>query len=234
MEKHPKIMISVITGEYARRADFYDYYNLLIKPPDTYVILCHDRSPAHGRNVVIEAAIENNCSHILFIDDDMAYKPDSLVKLLEHDVDIVSGMYFTRSYPAKPLVFDIADDDGSCLPVYLTGEEPRLIEIVAAGLGFCLIKTKVFQELDKPWFRLGELDPEQWCDDIGFFNRVRKADIKVYCDTEVLCGHMGTMIVWPEKDADGAWYAGYDTNGSTRLRVPASHPHAAKYQFKEE
>lgn len=179
---HNKVLIGVVTGEYARRADFYDYYNLLHKPENAAVLLCHDRSPAKGRNLIIQAALDNDCTHILFIDDDMAYKPDSLVRLLEHDVDVVSGLYLSRAYPHVPIIFDLADEDGSAFPLYLTSDKKGLIPIVAAGLGFLLCKIDVFRRLEKPWIRLGELNSEEWCDDIGFFNRLRKAGIQSYCD----------------------------------------------------
>ncbi len=226
-----KVLIGVVTGEYARRADFYDYYNLLTKPKDAAVILCHDRSPAKGRNLIIDAAIDNNCTHVLFIDDDMAYKPNSLLKLLEHNVDIVSGLYLSRAYPHQPIVFDVADDDGSCLPMYLMGDEPRLKPIVAAGLGFLLVKTTVFDKLEKPYVRLGELNSEQWCDDIGFFNRLRQSGIQSYCDMEVMVGHMGTMIIWPNRAKDGQWMTGYDTNGTGMLNTPQINPNV-KYEFR--
>lgn len=210
-----KILIGVSTGEYARRADFYDYYNLLKKPEGTMSLFCHDRSPAHGRNKVIEAAKQENCTHLLLIDDDMAYREDALEKLLEHDVDIVSGLYLSRAYPHTPLAFDIADEmDGSAGSMYLTTDDKRrLVPIVAAGFGFCLFKMLVFERMEQPYVRLGELNAEQWCDDIGFFNRARLAGIKSYVDMECLLGHMGTMIIWPNRDSSGQWFAGYDTNG---------------------
>lgn len=227
---HNKTLIGVITGEYARRADFYDYYNLLIKPPESMVLLCHDRSPAKGRNMIIEAALGHDCSHILFIDDDMAYKPDSLLKLLEHDVDIVSGLYLSRAYPHQPIIFEFADENGACFPIYLMGHEKRLTPIVAAGFGFLLIKTDIFKKLKKPYIRLGELNQEEWCDDIGFFNRVRRAEIKSYVDMDVHVGHMGTMIIWPNRDEKGNWMTSYDTNGTGRLNTPQINPNM-EYKF---
>ena len=215
-----KVMIGVITQEYSRRADFYDYFNLLSRPDDTIVLFCHDRSPAKGRNIIIEEAIKWNCTHILFIDDDMAFPSDSLKKLLQHDKDIISGLYLTRSYPHQPIIFDIAAEDGACLYAYLEPGQEGLREIVAAGMGFCLVKTEIFSKLVKPYFRLGELDPEQWCDDIGFFHRVHRVGIKVFCDMNCKIGHIGTLIIWPEKMPDGTWVTKYDTGGSGTIATP--------------
>lgn len=208
-----KVMIGLITQNFVPRPDFYDYFHLMKKPANSMMVFCHDRSPAKGRNLVIEAAIETNCTHILFVDDDMAMPEDALEKLLEHDLDVVSGLYLIGSYPHQPVIFDLADEEtGACLFSYLIGDEPRLKPIVCAGFGFVLIKTSVFSKLEKPYVRLGELDPENWCDDVGFWNRLRKVGVQSYCDMECRIGHMKTMIIWPRKE-DGKWYSGYDTNG---------------------
>lgn len=228
-----KVMIGIITGEYARRADFYDYYNLLIKPEGSVVLFCHDRSPAKGRNLIIEAAQQMNCTHILFIDDDMGYKPDSLNKLLERDVDIVSGLYLSRVYPHQPVIFDLADDDGAAFPMFLTPDKKGLVPIVAAGLGFCLVKMSVFDKMEKPYVRLGELNVEHWCDDIGFFNRVRKAGIQSYCDLYVPVGHMGSMIIWPELTELNGWVTKYDTGGTGAIATPQFQS-IPEYEFKDK
>ncbi len=214
-----KVLIGVITGEYARRADFYDYYNMLEKPAGTFVLFCHDRSPAHGRNIIIQQALDNDCSHILFLDDDMAFTANSLKKLLSHDKDVITGLYLQRAAPFRPYLFDLVDEQGRALYSYLDGTEERLVKTANAAFGFCLIKTEVFKKLEKPYVRLGELDPQEWCDDIGFFNRVTKAGFELYCDTECMVGHIGTMVVWPQRNEKG-WFAGIDTSGKVDFSIP--------------
>lgn len=229
---HNKVLIGVITDEYARRADFYDYYHMMEKPEGALVAFNHSRSPARGRNELINAAIEKECTHILFIDDDMAYPPNALNDLLKHDVDVVSGLYLSRAYPHNPLAFDLADDDGSAFPMYLTEGKSGLHPIVAAGFGFLLVKTSVFEKLEKPYVRLGELNAQEWCDDIGFFNRLRNAGVQSYVDLDVRIGHMGTMIIWPNQDA-GKWFSGYDTNGNGSINTPQFVP-APTYELREK
>jgi hypothetical protein len=43
-------------------------------------------------------------THVLWIDDDMTFEPDVLVKLLRHDKDVIGVNYVTRSDPPKPNV----------------------------------------------------------------------------------------------------------------------------------
>lgn len=228
-----KVLIGYTTNEYGRRADFHDFLNLLIKPDNTFLLPCHERSPAKARNVLIDAAIDNGCTHILIIDDDHTFEPDALVRLLAHDKDIVSGLYFSKPYPHVPVIFDVDAEDGSCFPIYLLKGKRGLIPMVASGFGFLLIKTSIFKKLEKPYVRLGELNSEEWCDDMGFFNRVRKAGITdIWCDLDCKIGHIGSMIVVPQQSEDGTWYTGYNTAGSQILQVPQILPN--NYEFKKE
>lgn len=227
-----KVLIGYSTGQDVRRPDFYDYLFMMNKPEGCAMIPAHDKSPAVNRNSIIEVAQRDGFNKILFIDDDQGFKVNALMQLLEHDVDIVSGLYLGGNYPHPPLAFDLADEDDKCCPMYLIGDEERLVPVVAAGFGFLLVKTAIFDKLEKPYLRLGELDSEQWCDDIGFFARTRKAGIQAYVDMECRIGHMKTMMVWPEKGEDGCWYTGYDTGGSTMLRVPQIST-SVGYKFEE-
>ena len=220
VRKNVKVLIGASTGEFPRRADFYDYMNMLEKPADSVIMFSHERSPAAARNQIFQQGLEYGCSHILIVDDDQAFRPNALNLLLEHDVDIVSGLYFGRAWPHKPLIFDLADEEGACRYYKMNGMTKRLVPIVAAGFGFLLIKTEILNKIEKPWVRLGELNPQEWCDDIGFFKRVREAGIKSYCDLECKIGHIGSMIVWPTR-VENEWYAGYDTGpGTINVKLP--------------
>lgn len=213
-----KVLIGVPTAEMARRADFYDYFNLLEKPLGSGITFVHGQSPARNRNLIIRQAIDNNFTHVFFMDDDIAFKPDMLMRLLAHDKDIVSGLYYMRHYPHRPIMFDYADEEGRCRHHYLRDEDEGLMEVVATGLGCLLIKTDVFRNMEEPWIRMGELEKDHWCDDIGFYKRAREKGYKGYCDLDVLVGHMAQLTVWPNK-IDGKWMSTYDTHGEGSVSV---------------
>src|SRR5215510_857775 len=115
----PKVMIGIPTAEYARRADFYDYLNGLQKPNPVGLMAVHGQSPARNRNIIIKQALEADFTHIFFMDDDLAFKPDLLMNLLKHDLDIVTGLYLFRSFPHKPILFDITNEKGEAAVHYL-------------------------------------------------------------------------------------------------------------------
>lgn len=218
--KDIKVMLGVPTSEYARRADFYDYLGQLIHPPGTVDCKMHGQSPARNRNKIIEQALAHDCTHIFFIDDDVLLPPDALMKLLEHDLDMVTGVYLMRSYPHQPIIFDVhAEPDFKWTE--LTPGKEGLIPIASGGLGCCLIKIGVFQSMEQPWIRLGELKSEadHWCDDVGFFNRAKNQGFKLFCDLSVKCGHIASMVLRPVYQ-DETWYTSYDTAGTGTALIP--------------
>lgn len=214
-----KIMIGLSTAEFGRRADFYDGFNTFLKPADTFISFVHGQSPARSRNLIIQQAIDNECTHIFFLDDDVVIPPDTLMKLLADDKDIVSGLYLMRNHPHNPIAFDTCNEDGRCNYIDLNKYPGQnLVEIKAAGLGCLLVKTDVFRNMEKPWVRLGELELDMWCDDIGMFKRIREAGFKAYLDTTVLIGHQASMTIYPIKQ-DGQFKIAYDTSGATKVTV---------------
>lgn len=222
--KEVKIMVGVPTSGFSRNDHFYDYYNIMQKLPGTPCMFARGQSPARNRNIIIEKAIELDCTHIFFLDDDVIPPIDAIPRLLAHDKDIVTGLYLMRNYPNNPIIFDQSFDNGKCKTHFLQDSETGLIPIVNCGLGLVLIKIEVFKAIEKPWIRLGETEIDHWGDDIGFFNRVRKVGFSLYCDLSIQGGHMATVTVKPVYK-DGKWYTQYDTNNdNTGALFPAVRP----------
>ena len=229
----PKILVAVPTAGYSRNDSFYDYYNMLDKPEGTICTFARGQSPARNRNLMIEQALEHNCTHILFIDDDVAFPPDMLRKLMVHDKDIVTALYFMRQYPHQPIIFDYSDNEGKCHWLYPDDSQHELIKIENCGLGAVLIKTEVFKRMEKPWVRLGELEKDHWCDDISFFNRARAVGFELYCDLTIKVGHMVQTVVWPNY-VDGKWFVTYDTCGTGSITFPMPRPVETKQIERSE
>lgn len=103
---------------------------------------------AHGRNASVELALSSNCDAIMWVDSDMLFPPNMLLRLLRHDKDIVGATYCKR----------VADADGT-YPVLgkLVGQKP---EVMTDGLheallmpgGLMLVRTDVYRRLGWPWF----------------------------------------------------------------------------------
>jgi hypothetical protein len=214
-----KIMIGIPTAGYIRHAGFMDYFNQLEKPEGCMVSFSHGASPARARNQMIEAALEHDCTHVFFLDDDMAPAPDLIYRLLAHKEDIVTGLYLMRNYPHLPVAFDAVFPDGKNKHMFLTNEVQGLVEVTNCGLGAVLIKTGVFKIMQKPWVTLGELERDGWCDDISFFNRARQTGFKIFCDTDARVGHLTQSIVFPHFH-DNKWVTAFNTGALEAIQVP--------------
>lgn len=228
-----KVMVGIPTMGFSRNDHFYDYYNMLLKPELTPVMFARGQSPARNRNIIIRKALELECTHVFFLDDDIAIPHDALMKLLANShLDVVTGLYLMRNFPHNPIIFDEAYNDGKCKHHFLENDEHNtLIPIVNCGLGCVLIKIEVFKTLEEPWIRLGETESDHWGDDVGFFNRVREAGFKLFCDLSITAGHMCQVEVRPVYQ-NGKWYTLYNTHGDGGALFPAVKP--SKEQIDEE
>jgi hypothetical protein len=217
-----KVLVALSTGEHIRQASFIPSFLSLERPTNALTLTVHGQSPAAARNIIIKGALESNCTHVFFMDDDMVFPPDTLMKLLVHDKPIVTGLYLLRAFPHRPAFFDVAYDDGKCKFTALTRGLTGLVKGVNAGLGAALINTEVFKNVEPPWVRLGEIDKDGWCDDVGFFNRCRKAGYDVWCDLNAPVGHMTTLTIWPEY-MEEEWFTNYRHSGGN-VRISQNVP----------
>lgn len=80
------------------------------------------------------ALLDNDITHLWFVEDDMILPPDTLKKLLKKDLAVV-----TCDYPVNK------DGRGS---VFKVGRE-----VIFCGTGCMLVKREVFDVMKKPYFR---------------------------------------------------------------------------------
>src|SRR5210317_1806542 len=86
-------------------SDFLDSCLLLMNNlPCQVEIIRSSSGPIHEmRNVIIRNAVAMGCSHLMFLDADMVYPPDTISKLLAHDLPVVGALTFRRWPNFDPL-----------------------------------------------------------------------------------------------------------------------------------
>lgn len=214
-----KVLIGVPMGEMGRYNQFHRHLHSVIRPPDTQVCLSIGRSAAENRNLIIDQALAGEFTHILFLDDDMVPEPNIIYKLLQWQVSIVTGLYFTRSFPHQPVIFSRFDDENNIDWYKLEDHNAGLVHVEACGLGACLIETRVFRTVERPWIRFGEIGKlDSWCHDIGFFRRARKVGHLIWCDLNCEVGHIGETVIRPRR-INGKWHYGYSTDGILEVTI---------------
>lgn len=164
------------------------------------------------RNRIFSYAAENGYDYVLMMDSDVIPPVDIIERLLFHDKDIVSGLYFgvfnvDRKQKVKSVAWKCLTEDeweevkGQLMSELvrrredvrrnLTEEEidsGELQEVIIPSCGCMLVSRNVFGR-----FKYGILDVLGGLstgDDIYFCRKVREAGIKLYCDPTVKCEHL--------------------------------------------
>ena len=145
---------------------------------------------AENRNFTVAQAIKNDCSHILFSDDDMSYSEDALERLLSHDKDAIGALYSVRRRPPA-IVIEYENE-------IKTDEEARkamkIFKCKAIGTGLLLVKTNVFKKLQSPFFgyKWHDNGMVKMSTDWFFCEKLREAGFEIWADPLVVdVGHIG-------------------------------------------
>jgi len=150
--------------------------------------------------------------YLLFLDADVGFKPDDVLKLLSHKKDIVGGTYPMKSIPLR-------------WPFTLSQPEQRdgdLIKIENNGIGFTLIHRSVFQkiiekygkeikffpvnndvnqsltekEYNNSYHFFGEIkiDDYYFSEDKSFFYLTKQCGIENWLDVSINLSHVGSHV----------------------------------------
>lgn len=159
------------------------------------------------RDFIVEKALEHDLgyTHVLFLDADMVWPTDVLLKMLKHhDQGIVSGLYHLKGGDYAPVALGNGkQEDGAHHTVYehdrdyrMTGNALRPQQVV--GMGCTLIPLEVFKAIGpRPWFHY-ENDGDGWplvSEDVPFCRKARESGYAIWLDPTVKCGHLTTHTV---------------------------------------
>jgi hypothetical protein len=150
-------------------------------------------------------AMQEGFSHILFLDADMVWPSDVLLRMLaHHDKGIVSGLYVMRHPPYAPVALLRGTvPDGSGVTQYEHDNDarmstPGLREQDVVGMGCALVPVSVFSAIGpRPWFHYQD-DDQGWprvTEDVPFCQKAKAAGYRVWLDPTVSCGHAVVDIV---------------------------------------
>ena len=143
-----------------------------------------------NRTKIVRQAQRAQCTHLLFVDADMFFPPQTLTKLLAHGKPIVGAAYNYRRLPLESTV-KIAGPDGRLVAVPHIPTEP--FQCAAVATGCVLIDLAVFDKVPLPWFHCtytdqGDLDQG---DDYWFCRQAAQAGYEIWCDPTLDVKHLG-------------------------------------------
>jgi hypothetical protein len=154
---------------------------------------------------------------VFWIDTDMTFTPADFFRLIDHDVDFVSGCCMTgpntlalgyygklpsgEEYLSNLPWLKQIEGKGTINAFKMWAEdhpdEKGLRKVDYAGLAFACTKLSVYERLEYPYFRTTTLRHGgveiQTSEDLGFCWRARQAGVEIFADPQVLIGHQKTI-----------------------------------------
>lgn len=158
-----------------------------------------------ARNTAATDFLDTDYTHLLFLDADIILKWAHIERMLSHDVDIVGALYCKKTQGKMQWVCNGLPDRP---PV----DERGLLPLKHIGTGCLLVKRGVFLAMlekyrDEMDYLEAEIDKQRWdffpmrivnrrmiSEDWFFCDRARALGYTVYGDTNVLLGHIGTVV----------------------------------------
>ncbi len=151
-------------------------------------------------------------THLFFVDADIGWEPWHLLVLINHNVDLVGGLYPMKTLPVKWVINTLEG----------TTTQNNLLEVSKIGTGFMLIKREVFDvcakhpsvksykndtgldpEIDKhlkTYFDCSVREDRYYSEDWQFCENFRDLGGKVYVDPRVMLTHTGTFTFSQENE----------------------------------
>lgn len=152
-----------------------------------------------ARNNLAAKAIQLGADFVLWLDSDMVFAPDILERLFADyqagKGDIISGLYFRRVAPFKPVLFSAVESTAegpfTAAPESIPDD---VFEIAGCGFGCVLMPADVLMDVIGKFGN--PFDPINGMgEDLSFCWRARQCGYRIVCDPAVSLGHVANMVV---------------------------------------
>ena len=147
---------------------------------DTACKVCKD--PFQGRETY---------DYIMWIDSDMVFEPEHFQKLLDAKKRVITGLYKVEQNGEYACYK--SNDNKRINNEYLKTNS-GVVETSFAGMGFMLIKSGVFEEMNFPYFTIPSR-AECVSETISFCHNLKEAKIQLHAHLDVIVGHEKSTII---------------------------------------
>lgn len=200
-----KVIIATPTYGYNVSWSLLPALSGMVKPPHSWFnsdgpLVCNNRNQIVAQSLEVSA----EWTHIWFVDGDtVPPSPYGLMRLLERQKPIISGLYARKTIPTQwliwindqPVKISSSEDPYDIYPEY----QNKLIPITGGGAGCLIVSREVFENISPPWFKVEytEGTVDCWGEDVYFFEKAINAGYQPYMDTSVMCLHYRGSMVYP-------------------------------------
>jgi len=191
-----KILIGIPTARNIEAETFKSIYDLKI--PEGYEAtfqFFYGYNVDQVRNLIADWVV-NGFDYLFSVDSDIAFPTDTLVKLLSHDKDVVSGLYIQRKPGEHILEIYESNTTGGINNIpYGKLKGRSLVEVAGCGFGCVLVKAEVFKVIGYPQFKYHSAisHSNTVSEDVYFCNKAKENGFKIWADPSILCKHTGSF-----------------------------------------
>lgn len=157
-----------------------------------------------SRNRLAYRATHDGFDRVLWLDSDMIFAPDLFMRLnawLDEGYEMMSGLYFTRKDPIKPVIYKSCcvkrEENGDMVPdaeAYLDYPRDRPFEVAAHGFGAVMMTTQLIKDVADE-FGLPFSPAMGFGEDLSFCMRVTQLGRHMYVDPSIKLGHVAYVPI---------------------------------------
>lgn len=145
-----------------------------------FCFLYDDALVPRARNNIVHEFLKSDCTHLIFIDGDIQFKPEDVLSILQKDQEIISGPYakkhinwqkvsmIFKQFPSvEPQTVEKMASDYVFYTKTPTINMKELFEVEEAGTGFMLIQRDVFSKMMQTYpqlrYKYDDKDEHRYC-----------------------------------------------------------------------
>ncbi len=221
----PPGLFGIVANESARYTTFTGHVLSLVMPNNSRYAIHTGCYVVDSCNRLLDGLLEHE-DWVMIMGDDHQFPPELILKLLtlmyRDDLDIIVPVCFKREFPPTPVLYKYreADESVAATFAYDAGEgralypinlndfpKGGLIEVDGAGSAGMVVRKRVVDAMEAPWFRLGV---GHWGEDLDFCRRAQDLGFKIHADLDMSLGHIVNTCLWPVRNPAGEWAVEYD------------------------
>lgn len=220
---YPAGTVGFICGSTPRYYDFHDSLEALHVPKGTTLTRSFSCNPARNTNGLIA---EMDGAWLWHQGDDHSFAPDTLMRLLAYDVDVIVPLVPRVAFPFKSVVWKQFDPGPPASGKPYEWDEidacrrkgVKLLPVAAAGTAGLLAKKHVYDAMreayGEPIFRVGLVAKDELSEDVEFTWKCNQLGFQVYAALDVFMGHMVGTSIEPHVTTDGRLAIGPSIRGT--------------------
>lgn len=141
---------------------------------------------------IVKQALHKNCTHLLFIDCDQTFPPQTLHRLIVGKKDVLAANIAIKRIPSGPTARRQHPKDPRGDPVYTPENSQELERVWRVGCGIMLIDMKVFRKIGPGVFEIRWMENFQdyMGEDWSMCEAMEKAGFEIWVD-HGLSNHVG-------------------------------------------